>query len=174
MESKCILSPRCIFFGTVILGAAASLSHFAYPLSGENFIIGLFNPINESVWEHLKFMFFPFLLWWIAFYILKKPQCSPPYAVITAAAASLIAAPLTVILLFYAYTGALGIESVTIDASLVFICYFIALRLAAHLLRYSTPGKRTAIAAVVCVAVIFAAFIIFTHRPPQLPIFISK
>ena len=35
--------------------------HFAYELSGNNPIVGLFAPVNESVWEHLKLLFFPML-----------------------------------------------------------------------------------------------------------------
>lgn len=36
---------------TMILG---SLSHFFYGWSGDFFLVGLFSPVNESVWEHLK------------------------------------------------------------------------------------------------------------------------
>jgi len=79
--------------------------------------------------------------------------------------------PLTVVLLFYSYTGALGIESVLIDILLVFICYFIALCVASHILKYSEPNKWVVIISVIVIAVIFIAFIVFTFNPPQLPIF---
>ena len=38
---------------TVITG---TLLHFVYDLSNENPVVGLFAPINESVWEHLKLL----------------------------------------------------------------------------------------------------------------------
>ena len=41
------------------LGAAA---HFFYEWSGNNFFVGMFSPVNESVWEHMKLAFFPMLL----------------------------------------------------------------------------------------------------------------
>ena len=41
---------------TIILG---SLSHFFYGWSGNFFLVGFFSPVNESVWEHLKLLFFP-------------------------------------------------------------------------------------------------------------------
>ncbi len=44
---------------TFILG---TLLHFTYNLSGENIIVGSFSAINESVWEHLKLLYFPMLL----------------------------------------------------------------------------------------------------------------
>ena len=45
---------------TIILG---SLSHFFYEWSNNNFFVGLFTPINESTWEHMKLLFFPMLLY---------------------------------------------------------------------------------------------------------------
>lgn len=167
MRNTCTLTTTQILIHTIILGIVAAVSHFAYKLSGEKIIVGLFNPVNESVWEHLKFMFFPFLLWWL---IIYNSNCDKGIFIVSAAA-SLIAAPLAVVLLFYAYTGAFGIESVLIDILLVFICYFIALCLASHLLNYSDPGKTAVIIAIISVAVIFVAFIVFTFNPPKLPIF---
>ena len=32
--------------------------HFTYELSNNNFVIGLFSAVNESIWEHLKLGFF--------------------------------------------------------------------------------------------------------------------
>lgn len=38
------------------------ISHFVYQWSNNHFLIGLFFPINESTWEHLKLVFFPILI----------------------------------------------------------------------------------------------------------------
>ncbi|MDP4119421.1 MAG: DUF6512 family protein, partial [Bacillota bacterium] len=158
MKNTCTLTTTKIFIHTIILGIAACFSHFAYKLSGENIIVGLFNPVNESVWEHLKFMFFPFLLWWIAMYLIKNKKSEIPLNTwIVSAAASLVAAPLSVVLLYYSYTGALGIESVLIDILLTFVCYFIALCVASHFLKYSEPDTRVVIISVIVIAVIFIA-----------------
>lgn len=172
MKNTCTFTTIKIFINTIILGIIASFSHFVYNLSGKNLILGLFNPVNESVWEHLKFMFFPFLLWWIAIYLIKNKKCEIPLNTwIVSAAVSLVVAPLSVVLLFYSYTGALGIESVFIDILLVFVCYFIALCVASHYLKYSEPNKWIVIISVIVIAVIFTVFIVFTFNPPQLPIF---
>ncbi len=174
MKNNCALTPLKIFVSTIILGVVASFSHFAYKLSGENFIVGLFNPINESVWEHLKLMFFPFLIWWIVIYSFKKDKCKIPLNTwIVSAAVSLVLSPLLVVLLFYGYTGAFGIESVLIDILLTYLCYFIALCAAAHFLKYSSPNKLAAVISIIVIVIIFVAFIVFTINPPQFPIFIS-
>lgn len=172
MKNMCTSPTIRIFIHTMILSIIASFSHFAYNLSGRNLIVGLFNPVNESVWEHLKFMFFPFLLWWIVIYLMKNRKCEIPVNTwIVSAAVSLVVAPLFVVLLFYSYTGALGIKSVFVDILLVLICYFLALSIASHLLKYLEPNKLVAIVAVIAIAVMFILFFVFTFSPPQLPIF---
>lgn len=174
MNKTCAFSKRTIIFNTIILGIAASLSHFAYEFSGENIIVGLFNPVNESVWEHLKFMFFPLLVWWIIMYFIKSKKCNIKLDTwIVSASASLILAPFSVVLLYYAYTGAFGIESVVVDILLVYICYFFALSVANHLLKYLEPDRWMVFVSIILVIVIFIAFIVFTFNPPELPIFLD-
>ena len=51
------------------LGAAA---HFFYEWSGNNFFVGMFSPVNESVWEHMKLAFFPMLLFSFAANLFLK------------------------------------------------------------------------------------------------------
>lgn len=51
------------FFFCLILG---SLSHFFYQWSGNTPAVGLFSPVNESAWEHMKLVFFPVLLYAIS------------------------------------------------------------------------------------------------------------
>ncbi|MBR5139580.1 MAG: hypothetical protein IKV16_00870, partial [Clostridia bacterium] len=38
------------------------LFHFLYDISGKSQLVRPFAPVNESVWEHLKLIFFPFVL----------------------------------------------------------------------------------------------------------------
>ena len=49
-------------FSIVLAFVLGTLLHFTYKLSGENKIVAVFSSINESVWEHLKLLYFPMLL----------------------------------------------------------------------------------------------------------------
>lgn len=172
MENRSTFKYSEIFISTIIFGIVSAVSHFVYELSGNNLIVGLFNPVNESVWEHLKFMFFPVLLWWIVMYWIKNRKWHIPLRIwIVAAGVSLAAAPVLVVLLFYSYTGALGIESLIIDGILMLISYFLVLCLAAFILKHANPGKWAVVLSVVVIAIIFIMLIVFTVNPPQLPIF---
>lgn len=171
---KCDYGFLFLLLNTAILGAVAGLSHFAYPLSGESAIVGLFNPVNESVWEHLKFMFFPNLIWWIVVYFIKRKECGiSTRNWIVASSVSLVTAPLWVLLLFYAYTGASGAESVIVDIALTFICYFLALALAFHVYKHAKPSAALAAVSVLAVILLFLSFIVFTFCPPHIPLFLD-
>ena len=45
--------------GFVFVSVIGTLAHFVFEWSGNNTVVGLFCPINESPWEHLKLIFFP-------------------------------------------------------------------------------------------------------------------
>jgi hypothetical protein len=58
--------------GTVFIIMLGSALHFTYALSGNNALVGVFSAVNESVWEHLKLVFWPALLWLLmALYLLR-------------------------------------------------------------------------------------------------------
>ena len=56
---------------TIFVMVLGTLLHFTYKWSGNNAIVGIFSPINESIWEHLKLMFFPMLITIIIGYLYK-------------------------------------------------------------------------------------------------------
>ena len=44
--------------GILCVSILGTLLHFTYRWSGRNPLIGLIAPVNESVWEHMKLLFF--------------------------------------------------------------------------------------------------------------------
>ena len=45
-----------LIIGAVFTIITGTLLHFVYEWSGESLFVGIFSPINESVWEHLKLL----------------------------------------------------------------------------------------------------------------------
>ena len=62
MNQNYVSFRKNIILGMFPVAILGTLSHFVYGLSGENRFIGLFFPVNESTWEHMKLAFFPMLL----------------------------------------------------------------------------------------------------------------
>ena len=58
-NNKNIISSKLYIISCVISIILGIFLHFIYTLLHKPFIIGLFLPINESVWEHLKLVLIP-------------------------------------------------------------------------------------------------------------------
>ena len=56
------MSLKTNLFRFIFISVLGVLLHFTYEWSGDNAVVGLFSAVNESTWEHLKLLFFPFLL----------------------------------------------------------------------------------------------------------------
>ena len=148
---------------TFILG---SLLHFTYKLSGENTIIAIFSSINESVWEHLKLLYFPMLLTTIIgyFYIgkyIRNFLCSKTLGIIISMAFTVI--------FFYTYSGILGKNIPAIDISSFFIATIFG-EFVAYILMVN-KFKCNKIFAITALIIIFICFVIFTFNPPNIGIF---
>ena len=165
-----MFSFKKIFISSVLLFLLGALMHFLYELSGENFIVGLFAPVNESVWEHLKLAYFPILLWWL--FNFKKADAKSKTRLLSACT-SLLFAPLMTVFLFYSYSGAFGIELLWVDILILFVAIFLGLLLGNHVLGVSNPPKWIARLLFIMTVSLFFALLIFTINPPNIPIFVS-
>lgn len=104
---------------TLILG---SLSHFFYEWSGNFFPIGLVSPVNESVWEHLKLLFFPALLYMLVEWHIFSYRCPQLFCKnLLGLYAGLVSMPL----LYYSYTFFTGINYLWADITIFVISVLI-------------------------------------------------
>ena len=101
---------------TIVLG---TLSHFFYQWSHENILIGLFSPVNESVWEHLKLLFFPALTY---MFIEQKAMGKAMPGLLGKNLLGLFAGLLVMLLLFYGYTAFSGKSILWVDIGIFCVC----------------------------------------------------
>lgn len=163
---------RSILWGIFYIGILGSLMHYFYEWSGKSLLVGLFSPVNESVWEHLKLAFYPTLLWWlISYFILsRKMELSFERWVFSAAIAMLIS-PLFIILFYYTYTGAFGFQSLFLDISSLYIGIIIAQCVALLIYKYTKIQKYHFYTGSIIILILLIAFIVFTINPPHIPLF---
>ncbi len=148
---------------TFILG---TFLHFAYDLLGQNIIVASFSAINESVWEHLKLLYFPMLLTLIIgyFYIGKNiPNflCSKTVGTITSM--------LFTIIFFYTYSGILGKNIAIIDITSFFIATILGEYVAYKLMNNMFKcNNKISIFVLILTGI---CFVTFTYSAPKLGIF---
>ncbi|WP_278462859.1 DUF6512 family protein [Thomasclavelia spiroformis] len=156
--------------GILVLFVVGSLFHFLYSLTGECFIIGLFVPINESIFEHTKMVVLPIFIWWFIFYLFRKKDLFVN-AWFTSALIAMISAIIVIPMLFYFYSQAFGIESLVIDILILLVSLAIGQILGLHYYRHGKGIEYHF--AIVLMIVIIILFAFFTINPPAFPIFNS-
>ena len=164
---------KWILYSVPFLFIIGSLFHFAYDFTGKNIVIGFFTPINESIWEHIKLILTPLLLWWILYYVFKHKK----YNInkdrwFNAAFFAIITGIILVPSIYYLYTGALGVESLVVDVLILLFSILFAQLVAYHFYKYSKGINY--LVPIIILTIIIIVFINFTILPPDLPIFISK
>lgn len=160
--------------GIIFVTIAGTISHFVYEWSGENPVIGLFFPVNESVWEHMKLIFFPMLLY--AFHMNR--ELKEEYPCITCALLSGVSiGTLLIPVFFYTYFGILGRNILVLDIATFFasiLCAFTAVyRLTLSCCKSSSSLSRLMLWGIMLIIFFFACFLLFTYRPPSLGVFSS-
>jgi hypothetical protein len=164
-----------IILGIPVLFIIGAHMHFAYEWSGKSTIIGIFAPVNESVWEHLKMSFWPMLIWWVVgFSILtKRINISASGWFVSCAVAEVICC-IVIVSFYYTYTGAFGIESIILDVFSLFLGITVGQLMALHVYKYAKNSKHFFPYAIAILMLMGAAFIIFTFCPPQIPLFMES
>lgn len=156
--------------GILVLFVVGSLFHFLYSLTGECFIVGLFVPINESIFEHTKMVVLPIFIWWFIFYLFRKKDLFVN-AWFTSALIAMISAIIAIPMLFYFYSQAFGIEFLVIDILILLISLAIGQILGLHYYRHGKGIEYHF--AIFLMIVIIILFAFFTINPPAFPIFNS-
>jgi len=152
-----------IFFIIVV----GSLLHFAYEWAGYSPTVGMFTPVNESVWEHLKLGFWSLFLYSVMEYWFIRRRAENFFVAKTAGILSL---QLLIVAVFYTYTAFVRREILAVDiASYVLgaaICQVTAYKI---LKTRRLPAGLTSVG-ILFIVVHAATLIVFTFRPPRLPI----
>lgn len=166
LKEKAFWSSIIGFFAVSLLGTA---NHFVYGLSGNNTIVGLFTPVNESVWEHLKLLFFPFMLYTIGEWLVYGKNIKGfLFSRCTGVICSLILIPTA----FYVYTAVIGKNFAPLDILIFFIAVFVSFGISLKRInKESDASVFRSISAVVLFAGITALFIGLTFFPPDTALF---
>lgn len=152
------------YFFVVLFGV---FLHFAYELSGENPIVGLFALVNESVWEHLKLLYFPMLALtiWDLFTNYRNNLNFLP-----ARTLGILAGLTFLVVVYYTVTGIIGINIAWVNI----LIFLLAVAFAFWVERKVCSCCKTLSIklAIVILVVLLILFIVFTIAPPALGIFV--
>jgi uncharacterized protein involved in response to NO len=154
--------------GFVVVCIVGTVMHFVYEWTNDNTVVGLFCPINESPWEHLKLLYFPFLLYTIITQIKLKQD---KFNIWFAGYISIITGMAVTISYYYTLNGALGGNNEWVNISSFFVGVAVTFILNYFLINNSVgKGTPNAIAGAMLIITVLI-FFIFTFKPPIIPLF---
>ena len=158
---------RYTIIGIVFVLITGTLAHSLYSWTGSNYIAGLFAPVNESIWEHMKLLFFPMLLYSI-FLIFRFNKTYP--CIMSALSFGILTGTILIPVLYYAYTFVLGKNIFILDIGTFLLSILIAFWLSYKLtLSCRLEPYTILLCCLVCVLII--CFLLFTYNPPDAKIF---
>lgn len=163
---------RLTVIGSIFMVLAGSALHFVYGWSSQNALVGLFAPVNESIWEHAKLVFLPPLLWY-GFTSLSAGR-DRSHELVGASAVALWFMPLFQIAFYYVYVAVAHRDVFVMDlvdfTLAVVLGQVLFYRLATHL-HCRRAGR---IAAVLSIVALAGIFVVFTVRPPHILLFVDS
>lgn len=155
--------------GFAVTSLFGTLLHFLYEWTDESIWIASFSGVNESTWEHMKFLFWPMFIYacvqsfffreWQSFWCVK----------LRGILLGLILIPT----IFYTYNGAIGKSPDFVNIAIFFISAAVAYIYETKLFKtesFTCNSSRKAFLALCGTAILF---IVFTFITPEIGIFMD-
>ena len=151
----------------VLTALAGTLLHFGYALWPSP-LLGLICPVNESVWEHLKLLYWPFLA---AGFLLNR-KASDTQTAWSGTLAGLLAMPAFLLGVYYTLESGFSFTAGWLNITLYVLALALGFWIAARLSRSGALLWLCGVF-VILAGLYGAALILFTMAPPALPIFLD-
>lgn len=163
--------------GSIFVIITGSISHFVYNWFGQKKWLSLFFASNESTFEHLKLLLYPYILYTMfEYWILhKESEKDFTHKLPCAKIISPIAGLLSIVMLFYTYTGAFGKNILFIDISIFIFSVIFSFSISYYILTNKTCRlcKINPLIYLLFSFIIILFFLIFSINPPNIPFFLS-
>ena len=154
--------------GFVFTGILGTFLHFLFDITGENIVAGIFSAVNESIWEHMKLLYYPMLVFAVVQYrFLGEDRKSFWCIKLIGMLAGLAIIPV----LYYTYTGILGKSADWFNITIFFIAAAAAYWLETKLFQRGVSCRLNEKAALVFLCLIGVLFTVLTFLPPHIPLF---
>ena len=152
--------------GFIFVCILGTLLHFLYEWTGNSTAAALISAVDESVWEHMKLMFYPMVLFAVIEY-RKIGGRGFWWVKLTGILVGLFLIPV----LYYTYTGALGIRIDWLNVTIFFLSAAVAFFVETRLFLRDKVCPRPQWVAVAIIVLLAIAFTVFTFRKPDIPLF---
>lgn len=153
------------FLLTSVLGV---ILHFLFEWTGQNPVVGAFSAVNESIWEHMKILFFPMVLFAV---IESRRLAKKEKGFWCAKLTGILLGVILIPVLYYTVSGVFGKSPDYINIAIFFVVAAISYGVETALLHAENGDCRSPRSAQLAAFVLAALFILFTFVTPKIPLF---
>lgn len=154
--------------GFVFTGITGTLLHFLYDWTNQSIIVAPFSAVNESIWEHMKLLFFPMFI----FALVQYKFTGKNYEFFWCAKlVGTIVGLFLIPIIYYTYTGVFGVNADWFNIVIFFIAAGTAYYLENLLLKNKLNFCSSPLIAFVILCIIAVLFVVMTFVQPQIPLF---
>ena len=160
---------------SIVIFLLCALFHFLYKWSGFNMLVGIIAPINESIFQHIKMIFIPIVLYYVVtYFIFRKNEMIninkwAMYPVITFIITSTI-----ITILYYTLNYGFNISSMFLDILSLFIGLVASSVLCIKLEISKNSFEIPYYLSIIILIIIFGLLTIFNFYPREVNFFYDK
>lgn len=163
---KKLTAKQLAVIGLIFTSIFGSVNHFLYEWTGVA-IVALVGPVNESVWEHLKILVTPILVFLIVEWIASKDK----QRLLAAKFAQIVFGIVFMIAFFYTYSGVIGQVILWVDIMLFYLTAALSYIVSYRVVTRKAAPKLPSVAYVAGIALIVLCLWVTTFFPPEMPLF---
>lgn len=154
--------------GFIFTGVTGTLLHFLFDWTGGSGVAAIFSAVNESIWEHLKLLFYPMVIFAVAEYVFwGRDTVSFWHIKLIGILVGLALIPVV----YYTYTGILGVKADWFNVAIFFLAAGVVYWVETKLFQRGFACRLDSKLAVAALALIGVLFTVFTFAPPRIPLF---
>ena len=150
---------------TAVLGV---ILHFLFEWTNESVLVAPFSAVNESIWEHMKLLFFPMLVFAV---IESKFICKDFKNFWCAKLVGIVLGTVLIPVLYYTINGAIGPAPDWVNIAIFFICVVVSYYVETRILKSNITYCKYPDVAIGVLVLVGVTFLVFTFATPQIPLF---
>jgi len=154
--------------GFLFTSVFGTFLHFLFELTGGSTAAALFSAVNESIWEHIKLIYYPMLIFSLLEYGVWGKERTDFWCI---KLRGMMLALVLIPSLYYTYTGALGISASWFNVTIFFLT---AAAVFCRETKQLQEGRACRLPEWAAAGLLFALgglFLYFTFAPPRIPLF---
>lgn len=153
------------FAFSIIVG---TFFHFIFDLTDRSIVTALFSPVNESIWEHLKLLYFPMLLFSLFEYMGWGKEYEGFWCVkLKGILWGLVLIPT----IYYTYTGIIGKSLDWLNVIIFFVVAAVVYFFGFKIFQQEKKCRMSSKKALLILSFIGILFFVFTFYTPKMPFF---